>query len=359
MIRLKTRQSLGLNFRGFITGSVVYSTEATMGDFIDNAPVGAIGVYLLTSSGNQVDSTIRTTALPAGSSFTIIERVKDKKGNKIFRKTPITALNDINRKSSNPFSAATKQVTVGGYDSGSDSGDLNMSVIVPNTEFSVKIIDLTALSQPYPKHNFSYVTVANDTPSIITTKLVEAINASYNAGSGGVVSPGVEHVPVSASVETDGTDYGIKFMGDAGINFRVAFFEGLEGTPVNYDNKGIYASGSGLAVQSSIGSGNTDWMEIFEYEGNVFEGAKSQNDKFAEAYGLPAQMRDERLAYDTIYVGVTTSYKSTAFPGSNGNANSSFMIAAPSKLDLSANPDYDNILAQPSPITVLKTVLGV
>jgi hypothetical protein len=357
MRRLKSLNTLGQNRKFFLGASTAYSDSATYGDFITEALVGEIGVFLVGASGSEFAATLRTTALTGVETVIVAERLGDKLGERQFRKTTIEA-GSIKRSKLSDFAAPISQVSIAGHDLGATAGDLIIEAPFKDVEYSLKIQDLTYRNEPYPTFYFNYVANNSDTEETVIDALIAKINEAYSGGGYPVSGQREEPIKVQAvKVNGAGSELGIKFTGDSQIIFNVQFNDGLEGSPVNYNNTGIYVGGQ--AVGFAEGSGYKEWMANAEYEGDVFEGATTQNDRFAENYGLPSSLAVTNLGYDLIYLDVQNDVASKAIPNDIQHECVNLAIAAPAKVDAAAIPDYDNILAQVSPIDQLKTIFGL
>lgn len=166
------KSTQGINMELFVTKAVAYSTQATYELFSTNASVaeGEIGVFLMPVNNKEKDATITTAPLTSTSRFFIAQ-----KRDGIIHRTRLFTYNEI-KTIKQAFSAPVRQVTTVGFNG--VNGSMNTGTLVPNQLFSVKLVETTPASQPYPSWNFEEVSKVGSTLVRIGTNFIKQVNSN-------------------------------------------------------------------------------------------------------------------------------------------------------------------------------------
>lgn len=259
----------GFNAEVVVAKAVAYTTDADYKTFVANAVDGEIG-FFNAKTGALLGANV---AIVAGLEFFIAQ----KRDSDVKKTTTIKF--DAGTVTKTAYTAPVKQVSTVTI-----AGTIGTEFKVGD-EISVKVIETTPGSEPYPTITYEYTVKAGDTPSTIATALRAQINSLTDPrnrdGQAFVVASGAgANVVLTA-----------KYFGSA---FRVAL------APV---------ASSGYPVATNVyttafkqGSGYPAHVRRDEIEGQIFEGVTTQypGDGLAAAeFGAPTSYVDDSLTYDT------------------------------------------------------------
>lgn len=133
-----SRNLEGLNAQGFYSPSAspAYTTDATLNEFLRNAPEGEVGVY--DSAGALVTAAITNQAV----------KIVQKQDGNVRTSTEIAGGSFVARKTN--YLAPQAQVTVIGYDPAAAAGSLNINIVGGLQEFVASARETTPGNQPFP-----------------------------------------------------------------------------------------------------------------------------------------------------------------------------------------------------------------
>lgn len=395
------RKSLsGLNFQGFVSPALAYTTDATFADFTRNAPEGEIGVFLK-------DGTLKTTALAAGEEFFIAQkRAGTLTNSAIVSKSQLVKFNEVYRIEKTDYDAPTIQQTSVGYDPISGTGSLNLDLSIPGTkELVITVRVTTPASQPFPVEEGYIVTTATSGEYTEMAKVVRDLNNAFDyqgnqdesvivAGlqsdvtpvalaNGASVFTGSTYVESAShglavgdfvafntiiyqvtSVNTNDFQIDSPYAGAteviaAGVNAgSVALVDGTS-------ELGVLISGIDTDIHFTVGvqqdlanasirqiqdwkQGSGDGPSIIELEKEsaIFSGVGSTaNAQFKDDYGQPTFFGQETQTYNQIFVSASPATPKSMIAEPVTKMLSHFIIAAPS--------------AGTTPDAALSTIFGV
>lgn len=156
-----SRKTKGANAQVFVAKGIAITTDATLKDFIANAPLGEVGVF----DGNEA---LHTNAITSAEEFFFV--VKTTEGIRRSQKFKLAELTA----SKKTYVAPVKQISAIGWNR--TSGACNHATLAAGQIFGVKIMETTEGYDPFPSWNFEYYTKANDTILDVLIKLAAKIN---------------------------------------------------------------------------------------------------------------------------------------------------------------------------------------
>lgn len=162
MRRKFTRRTKGFNAQVFVVKAINYTTDATIGAFVDNAPEGELGVY-------DANNALHDNAITAAESFCIAMKMSD--GN--IKKTPLLKLSEVSV-SKKAYVAPVKQVSAIGWTG--TGGSLNAGTVAARDNFELAIIETTEGFDPFPTWNFVYQAKTGDAQIDVVLALAKDIN---------------------------------------------------------------------------------------------------------------------------------------------------------------------------------------
>ena len=157
----QSRKTKGFNAQVFVAKAINITTDATIADFVANAPLGELGVY----DGNNA---LHTDEITAAEEFYFVMRTTEG-----VKKTPTYKLADVTPRKK-AYVAAVKQVSYVGWN-GSSGAFYNPTVAVGDI-YGIKVIETTEGNDPFPTWNYDYQAKASDTIYEIVLNLVNKIN---------------------------------------------------------------------------------------------------------------------------------------------------------------------------------------
>lgn len=163
-----SRNLQGLNYAGFVSPQVAYTTDATFAEFVRNSVEGEIGIFL--EAG-----TLKTTALAAGESFFIAQ----KKDGEI-SKTQIIEFDNVTSRTQTDYEAPQRQRVAVGYSPDATNGRLNIDLSTAGTqELVISVRTTNPANQPYPVDEGR--AISTRTTDSIYVKLRELVDDLNNA----------------------------------------------------------------------------------------------------------------------------------------------------------------------------------
>jgi len=407
--RIPRRVTEGQNARVFIAKDLAYSTEATFGDFVDNAVDGEVGIFLYTSAMNsEEEATIRTTLLTAADVYFVAQKQIGEES--LVKKTSPCSFGDLLTKHKEDFCNPVLQISAIGYDG--TSGDISDGIVSVdiNDIFELGVIETTEGHQPYPTWSYQYTARANDAiedavsnlmaqindPQTLTNKENESLviaemlgtgtaqggvyTAAVTNGSANVTTSGAHGLLANEFVEIAGVVYKIKSVPTTTTMILYSLYVGVTNATAASDGISVFtATGlrltaietqttfsitlkeefrdvtSSLVTPFKYGSGHLEHLVNLEYEGQIFDGTTTVNAEFQEKWGKQEDYRNSTLAYEIMQIDNLKGAESKALRNSNDTQISHNVIAAP--ITSGASAPYSNAAA--SPLATIKTVLGL
>lgn len=420
--KIKTRQTLGLNARIFVSPDQVYSTQATFGAFVDNAVDGEIGIFEVTPAmTGDFQATIMTAAPVAlGTGFFIAQMQIGTE--KLAKKTPTVNFGETTHKNFEAFCLPVNQISAIGFNgTGGDLQDV-VPVITVGDNYEISIIETTEGHQPYPTWQYSYTANITDQflpivdgvasivlalqrqinddlsiqnkenePIVIAETLLGSfvalltdvaattvngsaiVSTTITGVTGDIVRiDGVAYKIVSAAAGTmvlDSPYVGVSAAGTAVVDSTDTFAEvGLRFTSLLPDDTFAIALKEGLqdALNTLLqgfkeGTGYREHIANVEYEGQIFDGTTTVNVAFKDDFGSQNNYRDNAKAYDVIMCSYDATTNSKALPNSHDSQIGHLMVAGVS-LDALPGGDYSLPLigaGGTNVITNVKAVFGL
>lgn len=271
------RTTKGFNAEVVVAKAVAYTAQVDYKTFVASAADGEIGVF------NETTGALFTTIAPvtANSKFFIAQ----KRDGGILKTTTTIFTAGVAKKTA--YTAPVKQVTTVTI-----AGTIGTEFKVGD-EVSIKVIETTPGSEPFPTITYDYTVKAADTPTTIATALRAQINSLTDPrnidGQGFVVATGA----VGAIILT------AKFFGSA---FRVA----TPGTAYTIATT-VYTT------PFKLGSGFPDHVASLEVEGQIYDGVTTQypGEGFAPGdFGAPTAYTDSSKTYDIYHFTPVRNEKS-------------------------------------------------
>jgi len=407
--RIPRRVTEGQNARVFIAKNLAYSTEATFGDFVDNAVDGEVGIFLYTPAMNsEEEATIRTTLLTAADVYFVAQKQIGEES--LVKKTTPCAFGDIYRKHQEDFCNPVLQVSAIGYDG--TSGDINDGIVSVdiNDIFELGVIETTEGHQPYPTWNYQYTSKASDALEDVVSNLMAQINdpqtltnkeneslviaemlatgtaqggaytAAVTNGSASVTTSGVHSLNANEFITIAGVVYKIKSVPTTSTLVLYSLYVGVTAAAAVSDGisafllMGLRLTAietqttfsitlkeefrdvtSSLTTAFKYGSGHLEHLANMEYEGQIFDGTTTVNAAFKDKWGEQGDYRNTTLAYEVMQVTNLKGAESKALRNERDTQFSHNVIAAP--ITSGATTPYSNAAA--SPLATIKTVLGL
>lgn len=267
----------GFNAEVMVAKGVAYTTDADYPTFVANAVDGEIGIFNADTNalwGANVPMVVGTRYFFA-----------EKRDGGVLKMTTVTHQAGTVKKTA--YTAPVKQVTTVTL-----AGTIGTEFKV-GEEVSIKVIETTPGSEPYPTITYDYTVKPADTVSTIATALRAQINS--------LVDP--RNIDGQVFVVASGSGANIvltaKFFGSA---FRVA-------TPgVAYSIATVV-----YTTPFKLGSGFPEHVSALEVEGQIFDGVTTQypKDGFSPLdFGTPTAYTDSTKTYDIYHITTVRNEKS-------------------------------------------------
>jgi len=160
-IKRFTRKTKGFNAQVFVAKAIDYTTDATYALFIQNAPVGELGIF-------DANNALHTDAITSTESLFFAMRTTEG-----VKKSPLYKLTDLTSRKK-LYVAPVKQVAYVGWNR--TGGAINNPTIAAGQTFLVRVIETTEGYAPFPTWSYEYTTKPTDAIIDVMRALAKKIN---------------------------------------------------------------------------------------------------------------------------------------------------------------------------------------
>lgn len=255
------KSTKGYNGPIFVAKAINYTTDATLAAFMDNAPLGELGVY-------DANGALHDNAITSGEKVQIVMRTTNG-----IKRTPLFKWSEVTA-TKKAYVAPVKQVSSLGW--AGTGGSLNAGTIVKGRTYEMGVIETTPGNDPFPTWNYDYQAKTNDAQIDIMRGLAKKINDARDP-----VHVSNERL-VSAKVKADAT-YGNYALGGTTPTLTVT-------------------NGSTTVL---IGGGGSNTMDATLGDLISFDAAAAPTDAVGDIYKIVSLVANTSFELDRPYQGAT------------------------------------------------------